>query len=98
MFCGRFALVRSKLKGRASIAVHGTNGFQPDLMRQCIEAGATKINVNRIVLDDYYAFVRSEDARSKPHTAVIEEGVNKVVRQTVEWMEIVRSAGKATWK
>lgn len=64
-------------------------------MKQCIKAGATKINVNRLVLDDYYKHMRSEMSSQKSHTTLIEEGVAKVVDQTVEWMEIVGSAGRA---
>lgn len=90
-----FDQIKKQLNKRARIALHGTNGFPPDLMRQCIKAGATKINVNRIVLDDYYAHLRAETAGMKSHTTLLEEGVNKVVHQTVEWMEIVGSAGKA---
>lgn len=91
----RFDLIKKQLNKRARIALHGTNGFPPDLMRKCIEAGATKINVNRIVLDDYYAHLRSEASKMKSHTTLIEEGVEKIINQTVEWMEIIGSAGKA---
>ncbi|RSL48850.1 hypothetical protein CEP53_009388 [Fusarium sp. AF-6] len=91
----RFDSVKAQLNKRAYVALHGTNGFPPDLMRQCIRAGATKINVNRAVLDDYYAHLRTENARGKPHTVLMEEGVVKVMNQTIEWMEIVGSAGKA---
>lgn len=90
-----FGQIKRQLDKRARIALHGTNGFPPDLMRQCIRAGATKINVNRIVLDDYYAHLRAEAAGMKSHTALLEEGVSKVVDQTVGWMEIVGSAGRA---
>lgn len=64
-------------------------------MRRCIKAGATKINVNRIVLDDYYDYVWVETAARMSHTSLMEGAVEKVVNQTVEWMEIVSSAGKA---
>lgn len=64
-------------------------------MRQCIQAGAVKINVNRAVLDDYYSYVRSEMTARKSHTSVMEGSVEKVINQTVEWMEIVGSAGRA---
>lgn len=91
----RFDSIRKHLNSRAHIALHGTNGFPPDIMRACIKAGATKINVNRIVLDDYYKHLRSETTMKKSHTTIIEEGVDLVVRQTMEWMEIIGSAGKA---
>ncbi|KAL1859687.1 hypothetical protein VTK73DRAFT_7494 [Phialemonium thermophilum] len=91
----RLALVKKQLDNRAIIALHGTNGFPPDLMRRCIEAGATKINVNRITLDDYYAHLRAARTVHKPHTTVMEEGVEKVIHLTVKWMEILGSTGKA---
>ncbi|KAF5004755.1 hypothetical protein FDECE_8745 [Fusarium decemcellulare] len=91
----RFGLIKTQLNKRARIALHGTNGFPPDIMRQCIKAGATKINVNRLVLDDYYTHLRSETANMRSHTSLMEEGVEKVVNQTIEWMEIIGSAGKA---
>ncbi|KAJ4206960.1 hypothetical protein FSOLCH5_004960 [Fusarium solani] len=91
----RFNSIKAQLNKRAHVALHGTNGFPPDLMRQCIKAGATKINVNRAVLDDYYLHLRAENARAKPHTVLMEEGVEKVMSQTIDWMEIVGSAGKA---
>ncbi|KAK0372762.1 hypothetical protein CLIM01_09881 [Colletotrichum limetticola] len=90
----RFEKIRAQIAGRVRVALHGTNGFPPDLMKQCIAAGATKINVNRLVLDDYYTHLRSQVTRL-PHTTLIEEGTSNVVRQTKEWMEICESAGQA---
>lgn len=74
--------------------MHGTNGFQPELMRKCIAAGVSKINVNRLVLDDYYVHLRSE-VGNLSHTALIEQGVDRVIDQTMQWMEICGSARKA---
>ncbi|OLN92758.1 putative fructose-bisphosphate aldolase 1 [Colletotrichum chlorophyti] len=90
----RFEKIRSQIAGRVTVALHGTNGFPPDLMRKCIAAGATKINVNKLVLDDYYAHLRSQ-VTQLPHTVLIEEGAHKVIRQTKEWMDICGSAGQA---
>ncbi|OHW91844.1 tagatose-diphosphate aldolase [Colletotrichum incanum] len=90
----RFEKIRLQIGGRVRVALHGTNGFPPDLMKQCIAAGATKINVNKLVLDDYYTHIKSQ-VTQLPHTQLIEEGTRKVVRQTKEWMEICGSAGKA---
>ncbi|CAI0645396.1 unnamed protein product [Colletotrichum noveboracense] len=90
----RFDNVQKQIGGRVRVALHGTNGFPSDLMRQCIAAGATKINVNKLVLDEYYMHLRHQVARV-PHTTLIEEGTYHVKRQTMEWMEICGSAGKA---
>lgn len=90
----RFEKIRTQIDGRVNVALHGTNGFPPDLMRKCVAAGATKINVNKLVLDDYYTHLRSQVA-NVPHTTLIEEGTSHVIRQTKEWMEICGSAGRA---
>lgn len=91
----RFEKVREQISRRVSVALHGTNGFSPELMRECIKAGATKINVNRAVLDEYYAHLKST-VGTKPYTSVMEEGVEKVVADTVYWMEVIGSAGQAS--
>ncbi|KAJ5993568.1 fructose-bisphosphate aldolase [Penicillium sp. IBT 35674x] len=90
----RFENIRVQANGRVQLALHGTNGFAPDLMKQCVAAGVTKINVNRLVLDDYYEHLRANVAKM-PHTQLIEEGIQKVADLTIKWMEFSGSAGKA---
>ncbi|KAL2870457.1 class II fructose-bisphosphate aldolase [Aspergillus lucknowensis] len=90
---GSFQNIRSSANGRVRLVLHGTNGFEPELMKQCIAAGVSKINVNRLVLDDYYEHLYTS-AGKMPHTKLIEEGIDKVVQLTVKWMEICGSAGK----
>ncbi|KAJ5698411.1 fructose-bisphosphate aldolase [Penicillium macrosclerotiorum] len=90
----RFEKVRTQANGRISLALHGTNGFAPELMKRCVAAGVSKINVNKLVLDDYYDHLRS-NADKMLHTQLIEEGIQKVADLTVKWMEICGSAGKA---
>lgn len=63
-------------------------------MKQCVKAGVSKINVNRLVLDDYYEHLYA-NAGKMPHTQLIEEGIVKVASLTTKWMEICGSAGKA---
>ncbi|KAH8672751.1 tagatose 1,6-diphosphate aldolase [Tricladium varicosporioides] len=90
----RLRQLRKHINGKVRIALHGTNGFKPELMKECIAEGATKINVNKLVLDDYFEHLRASVGKV-PHTTMMEQGVEKVIRQTVEWMEICGSAGKA---
>ncbi|CAI7665152.1 unnamed protein product [Penicillium crustosum] len=90
----RFQSVRSQANGRVRLALHGTNGFTPELMKRCVAAGVSKINVNRLVLDDYYDHLRA-NVNKMTHTQLIEEGIQKVADLTVKWMEICGSAGKA---
>lgn len=90
----RFQKIRSQANGRVNLALHGTNGFAPELMARCVAAGVTKINVNRLVLDSYYGHLRA-NVDKMPHTQLIEEGIQKVADLTIKWMEICGSAGKA---
>lgn len=90
----RFEQIRAQVGGRVRLVLHGTNGFAPELMKKCIAAGVSKINVNRLVLDDYYTHLRSK-VSNMTHTNLMEEGVKKVINQTIEWMEVCGSAGKA---
>ncbi|KAL4873049.1 hypothetical protein BDV12DRAFT_115901 [Aspergillus spectabilis] len=89
----RFQNIRGQADGRVRLVLHGTNGFEPELMKKCIAAGVSKINVNRLVLDDYYAHLHASVGKM-PHTQLIEEGIEKVAQLTIKWMEICGSAGK----
>jgi fructose-bisphosphate aldolase class II len=62
-------------------------------MRRCIAAGVSKVNVNKLVLESYYSHLEEQTGKL-PHTILIEEGVEKVVAQTMEWMDICGSTGK----
>ncbi|OOQ82528.1 fructose-bisphosphate aldolase [Penicillium brasilianum] len=48
-----FERIRQQSKGRINLALHGTNGFEPELMKRCLAAGVTKINLNLLVLNDH---------------------------------------------
>jgi fructose-bisphosphate aldolase class II len=96
MHSNRFARlreIRSKAQGHVRIALHGTNGFKPELMKKCISEGVAKVNVNKLVLDDYSNHLKANTGKV-PQTKLMEQGVEKVTRQTMQWMEICESAGK----
>jgi fructose-bisphosphate aldolase class II len=63
-------------------------------MKRCIAAGVSKINVNKLVLDNYYRHLKKR-VGELPHTLLIEEGVKEVIAQAMEWMDICGSTGKA---
>lgn len=90
----RLEQIRRNINGKVRIALHGTNGFEPELLRKCVEAGVSKINVNRMVLDDYNDHLKV-NAHKVPLTKLMEEGTEKVASLTMKWMEICGSAGKA---
>lgn len=75
------------------LVLHGTNSFEGDLIDRCVKGGLTKLNVNKLVLEDYHTFL-GEKAKILPTTELMEKGVRKV-QQKVEWLiEVSGSAGK----
>ena len=76
------------------IFLHGTNGFKHELLKKCIAARCSKINVNRLVLDDYYEHLKT-NAPTMCQTTLMEKGTEKVMSLMFQWMEICGSAGKA---
>ena len=82
------------MAGRVRIVLHGTNDFPGHVMQQCIDGGVSKVNVNKLVLDDYLSHLK-QNASKLGLTTLLEEGVNEV-RKLMEWqMDVVGSAGKS---
>lgn len=87
-------MIREKVAGRVRIVLHGTNDFPEDIMKKCISGGCSKINVNKLVLDDYLIHMK-ENASKQSVTTFMEQGVVETQR-LVEWqMDVCSSAGKA---
>jgi fructose-bisphosphate aldolase class II len=74
--------------------LHGTNGFRDELTRACIEYGVSKINVNKLVLEDWNEHFR-KNSQSTLLTKFMEEGVECVVRMQKHQMDVCGSTGKA---
>lgn len=89
---GRLEGIREKCKGRVQVVLHGTNGFPEGIMKKCISGGVTRINVNKLVMDDYLEYVKGVDG---PLTKTVEEGTGLIRKRIEEWMDIIESSGKA---
>ncbi|KAI1028744.1 hypothetical protein LB503_002627 [Fusarium chuoi] len=63
-------------------------------MKACIEGGVSKVNVNKLVLDDYLIHIK-EQASKLNLTALMEEGVEKAQKLTEWQMDVCGSSGKA---
>lgn len=81
------------LNGRVRFVLHGTNDFPPDLCKVCIEAGVTKFNVNKLVLQPWQGYLRANV--NKPLTQVMDEGIDVLTKEIERWMDIMGSSGKA---
>lgn len=89
----RLSAISKQIKGRAQLALHGTNDFTPDIMRDCIAAGAVKLNVNKLLLQVWH-----EHQRENAHLSFMQrtdEGIEVLQAEVERWMDICRSSGKA---
>lgn len=76
------------------VVLHGTNEFTPEILEKCIERGVTRVNANKLVLEDYNNYI-AENTGKMPLTQVIEEGTARIQKQLEGWMDSIRSSGKA---
>ncbi|KAF2762764.1 fructose-bisphosphate aldolase [Pseudovirgaria hyperparasitica] len=91
----RLDALRKHAAGRVRIVLHGTNSFSEETMRECIRHGVTKVNVNKLVLDDYHSHLQL-NASKLSLTQLIEEGIKETVK-LLEWqMDVCWSTGKAS--
>jgi fructose-bisphosphate aldolase, class II len=93
--CTRLESIRKVAIARdVRVVLHGTNDFNQETMRRCIDGGVSKINVNKLVLDGYLKYLK-KNAPTLSLTQLMEEGVVEVVT-LMEWqMDVCRSTGKA---
>ncbi|KAF7550677.1 hypothetical protein G7Z17_g5555 [Cylindrodendrum hubeiense] len=90
----RLEMIKNKVDGRVRIVLHGTNDFPNDIMQRCIKGGNSKINVNKLVLDDYLVFLKDK-APGMAVTGAFEQSIEET-RRLVEWqLDVSGSAGKA---
>lgn len=85
--------IRSRTKGKLRIALHGTNDFPADVTRKCVAGGCSKINVNKLVLDDYLEYLKANSGDKL--TTMMEEGTKKIQKAMEVQMDICGSSGKA---
>ncbi|KAL2027637.1 hypothetical protein VTO58DRAFT_110325 [Aureobasidium pullulans] len=90
----RLKAIKKQANGRVRIVAHGTNEWPDDVTQRVIQAGVSKINVNRLVLDDYLKHSRANAAKM-PLTKLIDEGIQHTTRQQEEQMDVAWSTGKA---
>ncbi|KAK2594237.1 hypothetical protein QQS21_008016 [Conoideocrella luteorostrata] len=91
----RLRRIRETTRGRVHLVLHGANGFDEKLFRECIECGMVKCNINDALNGEWKKVLR-ERVDAVPLTGLIEEGtlaMQKAIERHMIWMG---SAGKAS--
>ena len=89
----RLQAIHKQINGRVPLALHGTNDFSPELVQQCVKAGAIKLNVNKLLLECWKQHLKAHASDSL--TKLIDDGMGVLQKETERWMVICGSAGKA---
>ncbi|CAK7197914.1 hypothetical protein SEUCBS139899_000564 [Sporothrix eucalyptigena] len=89
----RLESVNKAVGDRVRLVLHGADPFDEAIFRRCIDAGVTKININK-GMNNHYAAVQ-EEMRGRPLTSVIEAGTQRMQKAIEQYMEWFGSKGKA---
>ncbi|KAF6229484.1 hypothetical protein HO173_011524 [Letharia columbiana] len=88
----RLRAVREAVGGEVRLVLHGTDGFDGGIYKECVEAGITKVNING-VLNRRYLEVQREGGLGVSET--MERGTRVMQEAIEECMDMLGSTGKA---
>ncbi|KAF2857030.1 fructose-bisphosphate aldolase-like protein class-II [Plenodomus tracheiphilus IPT5] len=94
----RLKRVHKAVGDRVSLVLHGAGKewFQEKLLKECIECGVAKVNINDAFNNDFIEVMRTEAGKT-PLTGLIEkatDAMQKSIEQYIEWMGGVGMADK----
>ncbi|KAJ3457058.1 hypothetical protein MRS44_014199 [Fusarium solani] len=89
----RLSRVNSQIDRRVVMALHGTNDFAPEIMQRCIQHGAVKLNINKLILEVWNVYVREH--AQEPLMQLMDHGMGVLQAEVERWMDICGSSGKA---
>ncbi|KAL1975442.1 hypothetical protein VTN31DRAFT_3834 [Thermomyces dupontii] len=76
------------------LVLHGADPFTKEIFQKCIANGVSKVNINK-VMNDEYTRVQKELSGKAPLTTVLEEATNAMQRAVERCMDMLGSTGKA---
>ncbi|PKS11395.1 hypothetical protein jhhlp_003158 [Lomentospora prolificans] len=88
----RLESIRDAVGDRVHLVLHGADPFDEEIFRRCIEAGVTKVNINK-GMNNHYLRVQKE-MQGKPLTSIIEKATDAMQEAVENYMKWLGSAGK----
>ncbi|PGH05845.1 hypothetical protein AJ79_06687 [Helicocarpus griseus UAMH5409] len=90
----RLQRINEAVGGQVKLVLHGADPFTKEIFDKCIECGVSKVNINKVMNNEYMR-VQREMAGKVPIT-VLHEEVTKAMQKAVEGvMDLLGSTGKA---
>jgi fructose-bisphosphate aldolase class II len=78
-----------------TVCMHGTDDLKDPLFRECIEAGASKININSWTRDPYLKELQEGIANGNPLPQTIDKATAAFGKEAIRHYKLYGSAGKA---
>jgi len=90
----RLEAINRRVGDKVRLVLHGADPFTKEIFQKCIKAGVSKININK-VMNNEYTNLQAASAGKKPLTTVIEEGTSAMQKAVERCMDMLGSTGKA---
>ena len=91
----RLEAINDKVGDRARLVLHGTDGFDKAVFKQCIDYGISKVNINKAV-NKAYADMQKQGKYGI--TQLMEKGTDEMQRLIEKCMDDLGSTGKAKYR
>ncbi|KAL2817680.1 ketose-bisphosphate aldolase [Aspergillus cavernicola] len=89
----RLQRIHDKVGDRVRLVLHGADPFTKEIFQKCIDCGVSKVNINK-VLNNEYIKVQREKAGRIPLTALLEEATNEMQKAVERCMDMLGSTGR----
>lgn len=89
----RLQSINEAVGGKVRLVLHGADPFSKEIFQKCIDCGVSKININK-VLNNEYVKVQAEKAGKVPLTTLLEEATNAMQRAVERCIEMLGAAGR----
>ncbi|MCJ1354226.1 MAG: hypothetical protein MMC33_004213 [Icmadophila ericetorum] len=88
----RLEAINNKVGKKVRLVLHGTDGFDKAVFKQCIDYGISKVNINKAV---NRAYTEMQKQGEYPITQLMEKGTEEMQRLIEKCMDDLGSTGKA---
>lgn len=90
----RLENINKKVGQNTRLVLHGADPFSKEIFQKCIDAGISKVNINK-VMNNEYVNVQKEKAGKDTLTSVMEQGTQKMQEAVERCIDMLGSAGMA---
>ena len=89
----RLKQIRDQVGDRVRLVLHGADPFTEEIFQRCIDCGVSKININK-VLNNEFVRVQRERAGRAPLTTVIEEATDAMQAAVERCIDMLGAANR----